>query len=76
MDDIISGGCWNNSKNFLKFYSKGIIYYAPDEINFNRIFKWMLELLLLYNDVYTEWSKTYFLIIYIIRFKNTRASFQ
>ena len=76
MDDIISGGCWNNSKNFLKLYSKGIIYYAPDEINFNRIFKWMLELLLLYNDVYTEWSKIYFLIIYIIRFKNTRASFQ
>ena len=43
MDNILSRGCWKNRKNLFTFYSKDIINYAPYEIDFNRIFLFLLS---------------------------------
>ena len=37
VDQIISGGCWKNSKNLSIFYNKDITEYVSDKIEFNCI---------------------------------------
>ena len=39
IDKVIKRGCWKNQKNFFVFYDKEITEYAPDNIDFNGIFR-------------------------------------